>query len=125
LCRHHHTLLHQGLFSIAAHKASAEDEARFVFSTPSGQHIEASIFPQFSQAAVASSQEALRNAAPGVDASTCVTQWTGETCDYFMAMDGLLKRDGMLTRAGSETEEQDKLLSDCGYWDVLNVLIDS
>jgi hypothetical protein len=108
LCRRHHTQLHQGLFSIAVHKAIAEDQARFVFSTPSGQRIEASMFPQFSQAAVASSQEALSNAAPGVDASTCVTHWSGETCDYSMAMDGLLKRDGMLTRAANENEEQEQ-----------------
>jgi hypothetical protein len=99
LCRRHHTQLHQGLFSISAHKAHADEEARFVFSTPSSQRIEASIFLQFSQGAVASSQEALSNAAPGVDARTCITHWSGETCDYSMAMDGLLQRDGKLEEA--------------------------
>jgi hypothetical protein len=39
-----------------------------------------------------------------------IQHWSegGETCDYSMAMDGLLKRDGMLTRAANENEEQEQ-----------------
>ena len=32
---------------------------------------------------------------PGVDSGTCVTSWRGEDCDYGMAIDALLKRDGL------------------------------
>jgi hypothetical protein len=34
-------------------------------------------------------------AAPGVDARTCVTRWRGEDCDYGMAVEGLLHKDGL------------------------------
>ncbi|NCF21294.1 MAG: hypothetical protein GWP63_23985 [Haliea sp.] len=36
----------------------------------------------------------LNTIAPEVDPTTCVTRWTGEDCDYGMAIDGLLIRDG-------------------------------
>ena len=35
---------------------------------------------------------AIDTIAPEIDASTCVTGWTGEDCDYGMAVDGLLMR---------------------------------
>jgi hypothetical protein len=92
LCRFHHTQLHQGLFTIHV------KEFQIVFSTPSGQRIEASIFPQFSDQSVRGAKEALQEAAPAVNARTCITRWAGESCDYGMAMDGLLQRDG---RSGS------------------------
>ena len=34
------------------------------------------------------------NLTPTVDASTGVTEWRGESCDYSIAMDVLLQRDG-------------------------------
>jgi hypothetical protein len=88
LCRFHHTQLHQGLFTIHV------EESQIVFSTPSGQRIEASIFPQFPAQSVVGAKEALHEAAPAVNARTCVTRWAGENCDYAMAIDGLLQRDG-------------------------------
>ena len=50
--------------------------------------------------------EELRDAAPEVDAGTCVTQWRGEDCDYGMVVEGLLRRD-----------EGGRLRGDvCGEW---------
>jgi len=45
-------------------------------------------------------EKALRDAAPDVTATTCVTKWQGESCDYGMAIDGLLRRDGNLRFRG-------------------------
>ena len=94
MCRHHHRQLHQGLFNIHVEKASAYEEAHMVFSTPSGKQLKASFFPQFSEQTVASAADALRDAAPTVDSNTGVTKWAGESCDYDVAMDVLLQRDG-------------------------------
>ncbi len=85
LCRHHHTQLHQGLFTIDTH---------MLFSTPSGKQLKANFFPQFSEQSLATAEQALCNAAPSVDSKTCVTRWSGENCDYDVAMDVLLQRDG-------------------------------
>jgi hypothetical protein len=96
LCRHHHTQLHQGLFTIQVKKDYAHNEAQLIFSTPSGRRIEASLFPQFSKQSVESAEDCLCTAAPGVNPRTCVTHWAGESCDYEMAMDVLQQRDGKL-----------------------------
>jgi hypothetical protein len=42
-----------------------------------------------------SSPAALAKIAPAVTATTCIPRWAGETCDYGMAIDALLKRDGL------------------------------
>ena len=96
LCRHHHSQLHQGLFSIHIEKAVPTEEPQIVFSTPAGEQIQTSYFPQFPAEAVSSSEDSLLQAAPSVDARTCVTKWCGETCHYGMAIHGLLRRDGKL-----------------------------
>jgi hypothetical protein len=96
LCRHHHRQLHQGLFTIHVEKADALNEAQVVFSTPAGQRIEASIFPQFTRQSVESASQALCDTASTVNSKTCITHWSGEGCDYQMAMDVLLQRDGKL-----------------------------
>jgi hypothetical protein len=96
LCRYHHRQLHLGLFTIHVEKAGALNEAQIVFSTPAGKRMEASFFPQFSRQSVESAQQALCDAAPTVNSKTCITHWSGENCDYPMAIDVLLQRDGKL-----------------------------
>jgi hypothetical protein len=91
LCRHHHTQLHQGLFSIRVESTETMEEPHMIFLTPSGKRIEASFFPQFPEH---STENALAASAPQVDAKTCVTQWRGESCDYGVAVEALLRRDG-------------------------------
>ena len=95
MCRYHHRLLHKGAFDMRV-ESSGElfATSRLVFSTPSGKEIETSFFPQFPAQAAASGEESLRNAAPTVNANTCVPHWTGEYCGYGMAVDALLARDG-------------------------------
>jgi hypothetical protein len=73
-----------------------QSEAQLVFTTPSGRRIETNLFPQFPPQVAQTAKEALQRDAPKVDAKTCVTRWQGEPCDYSMAIDGLLKRDGNL-----------------------------
>ena len=73
-----------------------QGEAQLVFTTPSGQRIEADLFPQFPPQVAQTAEQALQHAAPKVDAKTCVTRWQGERCDYGMAIEGLLRRDGSL-----------------------------
>ena len=97
LCRCHHRQLHGGAFSITVD--SRGSESRFVFSTPSGQRIETSYYPQFPNDSAESSARALRALAPAVDKRTAITGWRGESCDYGMAVEGLLWRD----RGSSET----------------------
>jgi hypothetical protein len=94
LCRHHHRQLHLGLFTIHVDRTGALNEAEIVFSTPAGQRIEASLFPQFSRQSVESAEQALCDTASTVNSKTCITHWSGENCDYPMAMDILLQRDG-------------------------------
>jgi len=94
LCRRHHTQLHQGLFSIRVEKPEIGKEApRLVFSSPAGREIERSFFPQFPDVSAETSNAALQKVAPGVDAYTIVPHWTGERCDYGMAVGGLQRRD--------------------------------
>ena len=96
LCRTHHSQLHRGCFNIHVEKSATTQEPQMVFSTPSGQEIPASFFPQFPDQSVTAAEEALGSAAPDVDANTAVTRWRGEDCDYAMAVEVLLQRDGKL-----------------------------
>jgi hypothetical protein len=73
-----------------------QSEAQLVFTTPSGRRIETNLFPQFPPQVAATAEQALQRAAPAVNATTCVTRWQGEPCDYSMAIEGLLRRDGSL-----------------------------
>jgi len=99
LCRYHHRRLHAGSYSIAVQKHGLD--AGFVFITPSGKLIEASVYPQFSGDSAESSAAVLRRLAPSVTATTSITRWQGESCDYGMAVDALLWRDSLLTTAPS------------------------
>ena len=96
LCRTHHTQLHRGYFNIHIENSDTTQEPRMVFSTPSGQEIPVGFFPQFPEQSVKAAEEALRSAAPEVNAKTAVTRWCGEDCDYSMAIDGLLQRDAKI-----------------------------
>ena len=91
LCRHHHRQLHQGSYRIALDKCSGGQQ--LVFSTPAGRRIETSYFPQFPHVSAETSSPALAAIAPNVSATTAVTRWRGEDCDYGMAVEALLVRD--------------------------------
>jgi hypothetical protein len=92
LCRYHHRQLHREGFSIAVEQQA--QGAHFVFTTPSGKRFEQNLFPQFQKDSAESSEHALRAMAAEVGTTTCVTAWRGERCDYGMAVDALLWRDG-------------------------------
>ncbi len=97
MCKFHHTQLHRGCFDVRVEPPlDDQSEAQLVFTTPSGRRIETDLFPQFPPQVARAAKEALRHAAPEVDAKTCVTRWQGESCDYGMAIEGLLRRDGDL-----------------------------
>ena len=94
LCRFHHRQLHQGSYAISVEQAHAgQAEPLLVFLSSTERCIETSFFPQFPAQASGSSEDEMKNLAPHVDSNTCVTKWRGESCDYGMVMDGLLRRD--------------------------------
>ena len=64
-----------------------------IFSTPAGRTIEVSHFPQFPDVSAETSRSVLAVIAPKVNATTAVTRWQGEDCDYGMAVEALLARD--------------------------------
>ena len=91
LCRYHHRQLHRGSFSIRLDKSAGEQQ--LIFATPSGRTIESSFFPQFPNVSAETSADALKFAAPDIDAGTCVANWRGEDCDYGMAVEALMHRE--------------------------------
>ena len=94
LCRYHHRQLHQGSYTITVEQPNEGNaEPLLVFFTTTGRRIETSFFPQFPAQSSVSAQDDMKTLAPDVDSNTCVTQWAGESCDYGMAMDGLIHRD--------------------------------
>ncbi len=97
ICKFHHRQLHRGCFDVRVEApVNGQSEAQLVFTTPAGRRIEADLYPQFSPQITENAEQALRQAAPEVDTKTCVTRWQGESCDYGMAIEGLLRRDGSL-----------------------------
>ncbi len=97
LCSYHHAQLHRGCFEIRVEEPSSTGQnPQLVFVTPSGNTIESDLFPQFPPQIAGIAEDALRHAALEVTATTCVTRWQGESCDYGMAISGLLQRDGKL-----------------------------
>ena len=91
LCRYHHRQLHRGSYGISVDKTAWGRE--LTFSTPSGRTIEVSHFPQFPGVSAETSCSVLADIAPQVNATTTVTRWRGEDCDYGMAVEALLARD--------------------------------
>ena len=71
----------------------AGHEPELVFSTPAGNILAESLYPQFPHISAETSASALRCQAPTVTTTTCTPNWQGENCDYGMAVDGLLQRD--------------------------------
>ncbi len=104
LCRAHHRQLHQGDFTITAQKTATGQ--RLIFSTRSGKHIQARVFPQFPDVYSGTPADALRHAAPAVNAKTCIPHWHGEDCDYGMVIEALLKRDEAGRHRGSSDEQR-------------------
>jgi len=102
LCRYHHRQLHAGSFTISVSNSSAD--TAFVFTTPSGRAIEHSTYPQFDSVSAETALDSLQQNAPDVDERTCITRWRGEQCDYGMAIDALLRRDGMNGEWFTQTE---------------------
>ena len=92
LCRYHHRQLHEGTFSITVKNTGGEKQ--LVFSTRDGTAIQESVFPQFEAVPAETCDASLGRLAPDVHATTAVSRWQGEDCDYGMAVDALLLRDG-------------------------------
>jgi hypothetical protein len=113
MCKSHHTQLHRGCFDVRVEPpVDDQGEAQLVFTTSSGRRIEADLFPQFPPQVAQTAEAALQHAAPEVTAKTCVTRWQGEPCDYSMAIEGLLRRDGNLHfRGESEPNPTDGVRS--------------
>lgn len=101
LCRHHHRLLHQNIFSI---EVVAKD-AEFVFINSHGKKIEQALFPQFTYSQtprlmagfdnlLAIEQE---NKAMGleIDSQTAVTAWQGESVDFSLAVAALMDSNAL------------------------------
>jgi hypothetical protein len=78
-------------------------EQQLVFATPSGRKIQSNFFPQFPDVSAETSVDALRAAAPTVNAKTCIPHWHGEDCDYGMAIEALLRHDNS-DRYGNESQ---------------------
>ena len=77
-------------------QAEPQAESIVVFSTPSGQQFETSVFPQFPAQVAVTAEAAIEVMAPHVDATTCIPSWFGDSCDYGVAVEALLRRDGQL-----------------------------
>jgi hypothetical protein len=67
-----------------------------VFRNAKGVRLRESIFPQFPDVSAETFPRKLQSLAPEVTTSTCSPHWTGESCDYSMVVEGLLRRDGKL-----------------------------
>ena len=70
-------------------------ERQLVFSTRAGAAIQESVSPQFESVPAGTCEASLDRLAPDVHAATAVSRWQGEDCDYVMAVDALLRRDGI------------------------------
>jgi hypothetical protein len=99
LCRVHHRQLHQGHFTINVEKTTTGQQ--LVFTTRSGRKLPTSFFPQFPDVSAEMPADALSHA---VDAKTCIPHWHGEDCDYGMAIEALLRRDGSGRQHASSEE---------------------
>ncbi|MDA1301156.1 MAG: DUF222 domain-containing protein [Proteobacteria bacterium] len=96
LCRRHHTLIHQGEFSIE------KTETEFIFINDRGQQIPRAIHPQFEP--IGADQRVTTLLADqrelNIDHTTAETRWRGETLDYDMAIQ-ILATDDEKGKTGS------------------------
>jgi len=91
LCRHHHTKLHQGAFTIET-KATGTKSLDIVYRNTKGKQLRQSIDPQFRKINTShqSSSNYLEKHFPQINPNTAITSWKGEKLDYDMAMGGLI-----------------------------------
>jgi len=99
LCRHHHRLLHEGVFSIVASETGgAQGKASnegLVFRESSGKPIPSALFPQFETSKPMADGSLLVEIDNGelglqIDSRTAVTAWRGERMDYDLAVAALM-----------------------------------
>ena len=93
LCRYHHRLLHQKVFSI-----TRDNQGELMFMNSQNNEIKPNLYPQFDKCNTKSLKPLkleLENQELGleIDWQTAVTKWTGEYMDYHMAAEALFKRD--------------------------------
>lgn len=87
LCRHHHTLLHEGGFTL-----ERRDDGKLLFFRPDGR-----LVPQVpkSPLAVPAIASVIARCGADVSAETCTSLWQGERMDLDMAVGGLMRLHGM------------------------------
>jgi hypothetical protein len=97
LCRFHHRALHQGELTIAR----GDDLDDFIFSNMFGNEITPTVRPQFPDQDAANG-EILRieEFCKDVSAETCITGWRGESMDYDIAVQALLRREELAPGPG-------------------------
>lgn len=103
LCRRHHRLLHEGVFTIKA-VATGARSPELVFTNSAGKKMEQALFPQFKP--LDSVVSKLLSAGPvkplaieldnraldlNIDCDTAITAWHGESMDYGLAVDTLIR----------------------------------
>lgn len=104
LCRRHHRLLHDGVFTVTAVAAGATSP-ELVFTNAAGKKMEQSLFPQFkplksvvSKLVSAEPAKSLAIEADNraldldINCDTAITAWHGESMDYGLAVDSLIRR---------------------------------
>ena len=82
LCRHHHSLLHEGNYRV-----SVDDDQRLLFVNLLNERIEMALYPQFPDQeagmqiplVIERENQALQL---GIDAETCGNKWLGDRMDY-------------------------------------------
>ncbi|MEQ8315267.1 MAG: DUF222 domain-containing protein [Gammaproteobacteria bacterium] len=98
LCRHHHRLLHEGVYTIEKQEIGENQKDQILrFVDSQGRELAQALYPQFEPTEVRiggrtrleweQEQMGLH-----IDDRTAVTLWRGEKMDYSMAVEGLLKR---------------------------------
>jgi Domain of unknown function (DUF222)/HNH endonuclease len=90
LCRHHHRLIHEGGFRVERHPARGT-----VFRRPDGRPIPA--VPRARRGTVDELRRRVRRAGLELHHETPAALSNGDRCDYGMAVEGLLHREGLLT----------------------------
>ena len=84
LCRYHHRLLHQDVFSIGIVTTSGEDgrASHLVFSNAAGETIQRALYPQFKHSETGSGESLAielvnRELYLNIDSQTAITHWLG------------------------------------------------
>ncbi|MBK8992965.1 MAG: DUF222 domain-containing protein [Gammaproteobacteria bacterium] len=83
LCRHHHTLLHEGGFTL-----ERRDDGKLLFFRPDGRLVPHVPKPPLAVPAI---ESFVARCGTGVSAETCHSRWQGERMDLDMAVGGLMR----------------------------------